>query len=310
MYLQDEALTASTPDFSTFVEFPLEDRWLLSRLSTVATEVSDNIEHYHFAEAARLLYAFAWDEFCSAYLELCKPRLNNPEQKNQACHMLLLGLDTILRLLHPIMPFVTEEIWQNLSQDHGLRQYPWDMNPIPPSIMVASWPRPPETWQDATTEKQFETFLEIVRAIREIRSRQNIPPRKSVDVSICAPRDKEVLLTPMKSAIEAMAVCNVVALANEVTPAAGSAEISAADCDIFIDLADLIDVDAEITRLRRELDKLDKAIKAKQGKLSNDKFVSHAPPAIVQKEKEQLAEFEETREKQGVILKELQAREK
>jgi valyl-tRNA synthetase len=176
--------------------------------------------------------------------------------------------------------------------------------------MVASWPRPPETWQDATTEKQFETFLEIVRAIREIRSRQNIPPRKSVDVSICAPRDKEVLLTPMKSAIEAMAVCNVVALANEVTPAAGSAEISAADCDIFIDLADLIDVDAEITRLRRELDKLDKAIKAKQGKLSNDKFVSHAPPAIVQKEKEQLAEFEETREKQGVILKELQAREK
>ena len=310
MYLQDEALTASTPDFSTFVEFPLEDRWLLSRLSTVATEVSDNIEHYHFAEAARLLYAFAWDEFCSAYLELCKPRLNNPEQKNQACHMLLLGLDTILRLLHPIMPFVTEEIWQNLSQDHGLRQYPWDTDPMPPSIMVASWPRPPETWQDATTEKQFETFLEIVRAIREIRSRQNIPPRKSVDVSICAPRDKEVLLTPMKSAIEAMAVCNVVALANEVTPAAGSAEISAADCDIFIDLADLIDVDAEITRLRRELDKLDKAIKAKQGKLSNDKFVSHAPPAIVQKEKEQLAEFEETREKQGVILKELQAREK
>ena len=152
--------------------------------------------------------------------------------------------------------------------------------------------------------------MEIVRAIREIRSRQNIPPRKSVDVSICAPRDKEVLLTPMKSAIEAMAVCNVVALANEVTPAAGSAEISAADCDIFIDLADLIDVDAEITRLRRELDKLDKAIKTKQGKLSNDKFVSHAPPAIVQKEKEQLAEFEETREKQGVILKELQAREK
>ena len=310
MYLQDDALTASTPDFSKILEFPLEDRWLLSRLATVAAEVSDNIENYHFAEAARILYAFAWDEFCSAYLELCKPRLNDPEQKNRACHMLLLGLDTILRLLHPIMPFVTEEIWQNLSQDHGLRQYPWDTNLIPPSIMVAAWPRPPETWQDPKTEKQFHTFLEIVSAIREIRSRQNIPPRKSVDVSICTPSDKQVLLTPMKSAIEAMAVCNVVALANGVQPVTGSAEISAADCDIFIDLAELIDVDAEITRLRRELEKLDKAIRAKQGKLNNEKFVSHAPPAIVQKERQQLADFEETRTKQSIILEELQARKK
>ena len=114
----------------------------------------------------------------------------------------------------------------------------------------------------------------------------------------------------MKSAIEAMAVCNVVGLANDVQPVAGSAEISAADCDIFIDLADLIDVDAEITRLRRELERLDKAIKSKQGKLNNEKFVSHAPPAIVQKESEQLVEFEETRTKQGAILKELQTRKK
>jgi valyl-tRNA synthetase len=310
MYLQDESQTESTLDFSKLVEFPLEDRWLLSRLSTVAAEVSDNIERYHFAEAARILYAFAWDEFCSAYLELCKPRLNNPEQKNQACHMLLLGLDTILRLLHPIMPFVTEEIWQSLSRDHGLRQYPWDTNPIPLSVMVASWPRPPEAWKDPTTEKQFKDFLEIVSGIREIRSRQNIPPRKFVDVSIRTPSDKISLLTPMKSAIEAMAVCNVVGLANDVQQVAGSAEISAAECDIFIDLADLIDVDAEITRLRRELERLDKGIKAKQSKLNNEKFMSHAPPAIVQKEREQLVEFEETRTKQGAILKELQTRKK
>jgi valyl-tRNA synthetase len=107
-----------------------------------------------------------------------------------------------------------------------------------------------------------------------------------------------------------MAVCNVVGLANDVQPVAGSAEISAADCDIFIDLADLIDVDAEINRLRRELERLDKAIKSKKSKLHNEKFVSHAPPAIVQKEREQLVEFEETRKKQGVILKELQTRKR
>ena len=308
MNLQDSGLSASPPKLDNITEFPLEDRWLLSRLSTVSAAVSNNIEHYHFAETARLLYAFAWDEFCSAYLELCKPRLNDPSQKGQACHMLLLGLDTILRLLHPIMPFVTEEIWQNLAQDHGDRSYPWDTKTIPPSIMVATWPRPPENWQDHATEKQFQTFLEIVGAIREIRSRQNVPPRKSVDVTVCPPTHNQAMLIPMQSAIEAMAVCRVVGLASDAHPAPGSAEISAADCDIFIDLADLIDIDAEIMRLQRELDKLEKVIKAKQVKLNNQKFVSHAPPAIVEKERQQLAEFEETRTKQGVILTDLQAR--
>jgi valyl-tRNA synthetase len=222
--------------------------------------------------------------------------------------MLLLGLDTILRLLHPIMPFVTEDIWQNLAQDHGLRHYPWDAKTVPSSIMVAAWPRPPEDWQDAATEKQFQTFLEIVGAIREIRSRQNVPPRKSVDVTVCSPSHKQALLTPMKSAIEAMAVCRVVNLAPDARPVPGSAEISAADCDIFIDLADLIDIDAEIMRLQRELSKLDKVIKGKQAKLNNEKFVSQAPPAVVKKEREQVAEFEDARTKQSEILAGLRAR--
>ncbi|MEO2001976.1 MAG: class I tRNA ligase family protein, partial [Pirellulales bacterium] len=231
-----------------------------------------------------------------------------PEQKTQAADMLLLGLDTILRLLHPIMPFVTEEIWQNLAQDHRLRQYPWDKNTIPSSIMVAAWPRPPDGWQDPATETQIQAFLEIVGAIREIRSRQNVPPRKTIDVTVVAASQKQALLTPMKSAIEAMAVCRVVDLASDAQPAPGSAEISAADCDIFIDLAELIDVDAEIMRLQRELSKLDKVINAKQAKLKNEKFVSHAPPAVVQKERAQLAEFEAARTKQGDILAGLEAR--
>ncbi len=308
MHLQDRSDSTPQAQFNDFRQFPLEDRWLLSRLSTVSALVSDHIEHYHFAEAARLLYAFAWDEFCSAYLELCKPRLNNPEQKTQAADMLLLGLDTILRLLHPIMPFVTEEIWQNLAQDHRLRQYPWDKNTIPSSIMVAAWPRPPDGWQDPATETQIQAFLEIVGAIREIRSRQNVPPRKTIDVTVVAASQKQALLTPMKSAIEAMAVCRVVDLASDAQPAPGSAEISAADCDIFIDLAELIDVDAEIMRLQRELSKLDKVINAKQAKLKNENFVSHAPPAVVQKERAQLAEFEAARTKQGDILAGLEAR--
>ena len=137
MYLQDNAIAVSNPNLHDPSVLPLEDRWLLSRLSTVAAVVTEHIENFHFAEAARTLYAFAWDEYCSAYLELCKPRLNDTKQKQQACHMLLFGLDTILRLLHPVMPFVTEEIWQNLAKEHGLRSYPWDTDTIPRSIMVA-----------------------------------------------------------------------------------------------------------------------------------------------------------------------------
>ncbi|MFM8702987.1 MAG: class I tRNA ligase family protein, partial [Planctomycetia bacterium] len=102
-----------------------------------------------------MLYAFAWDEYCSAYLELCKPRLADPATRRQAQSMLLLGLDTILRLLHPIMPFVTEEIWQHLRETVAGRRMPWDAGTLAKSIMVAAWPTPPAAWIDARTETQF-----------------------------------------------------------------------------------------------------------------------------------------------------------
>ncbi|MBT6643376.1 MAG: class I tRNA ligase family protein [Planctomycetaceae bacterium] len=308
MHLEEATNLDTQLTFSELGHLPLEDRWLLSRLATVSTEVTNSIEEYHFAEAARILYSFAWDEFCSAYLELCKPRLQDPTQKQQACRMLLLGLDTILRLLHPIMPFVTEEIWQHLSQEYGSRTTPWDQQPIPPSIMLAPWPTPPDSWQDRITETQFHTFLQIVTAVREIRSRQNVPPRTSVDITIRTPPPQQNLLTPMTPALEAMAACEVVALGPDVEPIVGAAEISAADWDIFVDLADFIDIDAEIQRISREVAKLETVIKVKRGKLGNEKFVANAPPQIVEKEREQLAEFEDLRSKQDAILSGLRTR--
>jgi valyl-tRNA synthetase len=127
---------------------PLEDRWLASRLARVTRDATRAVDDYRFAEAARILYAFAWDEFCSAYLELCKPRLADPAHRDRARTMLLVGLDTILRLLHPIMPFVTEEIWQHLHEAAGARRMPWDdaTEPLAASLMRARWPEPPESW--------------------------------------------------------------------------------------------------------------------------------------------------------------------
>ena len=287
----------------------LEDRWLLSRLATVSAEVTAAIDGYHFAEAARLLYGFAWDEYCSAYLELCKSRLADPANRDAARSMLLLGLDTILRLLHPIMPFVTEEIWQHLREAAGGRQAPWDKGPAAASIMVAAWPIPPAAWRDTETENRFGSFLGVVGGIREIRSRQNVPPRKSVEVAIRCPAATAALLEPLRPAIQSMAVCVVTALGPDAAGAAGAAETAAAGCDLFIDLADLIDVDAEIDRISREIAKFEGLIKGKRAKLANEQFTSRAPAAVVEKERAQLAEFKAAVEKQTAALSDLRMRQ-
>jgi valyl-tRNA synthetase len=297
------------PGPGEWADRPLEDRWLASRLASVAREATAAMDGYRFAEAARILYGFAWDEYCSAYLELCKARLADPATRPGAQATLLLGLDTILRLLHPIMPFVTEEIWQHLREAAGGRRLPWDDGPSSESIMVASWPTPPAAWRDAETEARFGSFLGVIGGVREIRARQSVPPRQTVEVAIRCPVELAGLLEPMRPAIESMAVCGITGLGPEATAAAGAAETSAAGCDLFIDLADLIDVDAEIDRISRELAKLEGLIKGKRGKLANEQFTSRAPAAVVEKERAQLAEFEAAAEKQTAALAALEQRQ-
>jgi len=286
----------------------LEDRWLASRLASVTRDATRAIDDYRFAEAARILYAFAWDEFCSAYLELCKARLADPAHAEQARSMLLLGLDTILRLLHPIMPFVTEEIWQHLREAAGLRRMPWDAAAPAESIMVAAWPAPPEAWIDDRTETLFGTFLAVVGAIREIRSRQNVPPRTRVGVAIRCPADKAELLAPLHAAIESMATAELTAVGPDAASAPGAATAAAAGCDVFVDLAGLIDVPAEIARLAKECERTAGFIAAKRAKLADGGFAAKAPPAVVQKEREQLADLEEKLAKATATLEALRSR--
>jgi len=301
------ARDTATADASAFAA--LEDRWLASRLASVTRDATRAIDEYRFAEAARILYAFAWDEFCSAYLELCKSRLADPALRSRAQEMLVLGLDTILRLLHPIMPFVTEEIWQHLREAAAGRRMPWDEAQGPAeSIMVARWPAPPESWIDDRTERQFGTFLSVVAAIREVRSRQNVPPKTRVPVAIRGPRDVCELLAPMHAAIESMCAATITAAGPDVSGGPAAATVTAAGCDMFVDLADLIDVDAEIARLTKENEKTAGFIAAKKAKLESGSFASKAPAAVVEKEKAQLAELEAKLAKGVVTLAELSAR--
>ncbi|MDA0254186.1 MAG: class I tRNA ligase family protein [Planctomycetota bacterium] len=289
----------------------LADRWLVSRLASVAREASAAIDEYRYAELARILYGFAWDEYCSAYLELSKSRLADPARQAQARAMLLLGLDTILRLLHPIMPFVTEEIWQHLREAAGTRRMPWDDQtaPLPESIMVAPWPAPPAAWIDEQTEKQFATFLAVVGGIREIRARQNVPPRQRVPAAIRCPAELASLLEPMRGAIESMAVVELTGLGPTAAGAADATTATAAGCDLLVDLADLVDVDAEIARLEKDNAKTAGFIKAKQAKLANEKFTARAPAEIVAGERAQLVELEERLAKGREALAALQSRQ-
>ncbi|MBM4022116.1 MAG: class I tRNA ligase family protein [Planctomycetes bacterium] len=292
-------------------EAPLEDRWLASRLASVAAEATRAIDEYRYAELARLLYAFAWDEFCSAYLELCKARLAAPARRDRACGMLLAGLDTILRLLHPVMPFVTEEIWQHLRAATGGRRLPWDdaSAPLSETIMTARWPAPPAAWSDPRTERQFGTFLAVVGAIREIRARQNVPPRTRVPCAIRAPADLTELLDPMRASIESMATVSLTDFGPAAAAAPGSAAAGVAGCEVFLDLAELVDVDAEITRLEKDNAKTEGFITAKRAKLANERFTARAPADVVAAERAQLAELEDRLAKAIATLAGLKSRQ-
>ncbi len=289
----------------------LEDRWLASRLASVTRAANRATDGYRFAEMAGDLYAFAWDEFCSAYLELCKSRLADPATRDRARSMLLMSLDTILRLLHPVMPFVTEEIWQHLREVAPGRRLPWDGGEAPAeSLMAARWPEPPEAWIDPVTEERFRLFLGVIGGIREVRSRQNVPPRTAVKVAIRAAEPIAALLEPMRGAIESMTAVSLTGLGPLEVGAPGAAAATVSGVDLFVDLADLIDVDAEIARLTKENDKLAGLVEAKRAKLESGSFAAKAPPAVVEKERAQLAEMEDRLVKGRASLAELSGRKR
>lgn len=271
----------------------VEDRWLLSRLATVTESVSQSLETFQFADAARTLYDFAWDDFCSFYVEIAKPRLNDPNERSKVQNMLAHGLDSLLRLLHPIMPFVTEEIWHHLNQLAPQRG-PQDAPPVSKFIMDAPWPEVSEAHRAATIEQQFARFQAVLGAIREIRSRQNIPPKETVPFAVRCDAETTALLEPMKDYFAALANAEATGFGDVQAFETGvQVAIATFDTDVYLDLEKFIDVEAELERLVKLQERLEKQIGGKRGKLSNESFVDRAPAAIVEQERNSLAELEQ-----------------
>ena len=285
------------PQSVAIADLPLEDRWLLSRLYTVTSQVSDAINQYHFAEASRILYDFAWDEFCSFYVEIAKPRLADEAMRATTQSVMAHGLDTLLRLLHPIMPFVTESIWGFLNEAASQRGVP---TPAAASrfVMLASWPEANAAHHDESIERQFSEFQEVVGAIRRIRASQNIPPRETVPVAVRCSASSRDLLEPMRSYFEGLAGAEIVSLGPEASPFETDAPLAltAIDMDVHVNLEKFIDVDAELSRLEKLLGQLVKQITGKEQKLGNESFVSRAPQEVVARERETLHDLQRQRE--------------
>ena len=257
------------------------DKWILSKVNTLAAEVTDNMENYDLGVAVSKIYDFIWEEFCDWYIEMVKPRLYNDEDDTKAAALWTLKTVLInsLKLLHPYMPFITEEIFCNLSDEE--------------SIMISSWPVFKEEWNFKDEEKAVETIKEAVRGIRNTRTGMNVPPSRKAKVYVVTQDDAVADIF-----IKGKVFFTTLAYASDVTIQSDKSGIDddavavlIPKASLYIPFAELVDIEKEIERLKSEEKRLEGELKRVNGMLGNEKFVSKAPAVKIQEEKDKLEKY-------------------
>ena len=271
-------------------QMTIEDRWLMSRLFNVTQSVGEALEGFRYAEATSVLYDFAWNDFCSFFLEIIKDRLSDDARRPHAQRMLVFGLDSLMRLLHPFLPFLTEEIWQILNRIAPQRGM--SAENASESVVRASWPEIDASFDSETINAQFAHFQNTLGALREIRHKQQLD-KKPIRFSIKCVDSIRESLQPMASYFQSMAKAELTDIGPGIEPPAVNATLIRGELELFVDLDGLIDKDAEKKRLEKEKANKEKMIAGKKGKLSSEKFVNGAPAEIVQRERNGLAKLEE-----------------
>lgn len=274
MNLPEDQRPAALPD-----TLALEDKWVLSQYNRLVAEVTENLDRFEIGVAVQKLYDFIWDVFCDWYIELCKVRLNgdDPQQKAAACDVLTFVMTGVLQLLHPFMPFITEEIWQTLPHEGE-------------SIMVSRWPEFDEALVFAEEEREFERIIKAIRAVRMRRAEMNVAPSKKAKVCIDTVytdtfQGGAVFFERLASA-SSTEVGTGLRLDNALT-------VITDDAKIYIPLGELIDFEAERARLQKERESVLKDIAFVEAKLNNSGFVSKAPEKVVAAQREQLTRHQE-----------------
>ncbi|MBR1931481.1 MAG: valine--tRNA ligase [Lachnospiraceae bacterium] len=259
------------------------DKWILSRLNTLVKDVTDNMEHFELGIAVQKVYDFIWDEFCDWYIEMVKPRLYNTDvatSQNAALWTLKTVLIDALKLLHPYMPFVTEEIFCTLQSEEA-------------SIMISKWPVYDESRNYAKEEKDIETIKEAVRGIRNLRSEMNVAPSKKASVYVVS-EDEGILntFTEGKLFFASLAYANDVTMQKDKNGIAQDAvSVVIPGATLYIPFAELVDIAQEIERLKKEQKRLEGELARVNGMLSNERFISKAPESKIAEEKEKLAKY-------------------
>ncbi|GEK51535.1 valine--tRNA ligase [Vreelandella venusta] len=273
------------------VELSLADRWIISQLQKTEAQVTKAMDEYRFDHASQALYEFVWNEYCDWYLELSKPVLwdenASEEAKRGTRRTLVRVLETILRLAHPMMPYISEEIWQRVAPLAGT--FVGDGA----SIMLQAWPEADESKIDEQATRDIEWLKGVIIAVRNIRAEMNIAPGKPLDVLLTKgkPEDAERLESNRHFLAKLAKLESATWLANpDDAPLCATQLVG--DMEVLVPMADLIDKDAELKRLAKEIDKQDKLIGGIEKKLGNEGFIAKAPEAVVEKERGKLAEFQ------------------
>ena len=270
-------------------ELSIADRWIVSRMQTTTKAMRENMTNYRLDLAAQAIYEFTWHEFCDWYLELCKPVLQSedtsPAAKRGTRRTLITVLEAILRMLHPLMPFVTEEIWAPVAKRAGIGGQ---------TIMLQSFPESDESLLDDDAERELEWVMQFILGIRQIRGEFDISPGRPLPVFLESARasdlefaNRNVHLLARVGRVESV---DTVPEGEEAPPAATAL---LGNMRIHVPMAGLVDVESERTRIGKQLNKASQDLEKAKAKLSNENFVSNAPPAVVTQERERVAEFEQ-----------------
>lgn len=263
--------TNKLPDMG---DLTIADKWVLSKLNTLIAEVTANLEKYEMGVAVQKVYDFIWDTYCDWYIELTKARLysEDAKQKETALQVLVYVLDQTLRLLHPFMPFITEEIWQSLPHDGE-------------ALIVAQWPLYQKELEFKAEESQMESVMDAIRTIRNRRAEMNVPPSKKAALFVLT--SKPEVFSEGEGFIQRLAYADeVTMLTKEPDNLDGMVCCATSDAKLYIPMGQLVDVAKELERIEKELEKARKNLAVIEGKLNNENFTARAPEAVVNAEKE------------------------
>ncbi|HIJ67060.1 MAG TPA: class I tRNA ligase family protein, partial [Planctomycetes bacterium] len=268
----------------------ITDKWILSRLSKTTDEVTAGLENFKYNEPLATIYRFFWNDFCDWYLEWAKPRMRDDEQRPNAQNVLAFVLDVTLRLLHPFIPFITEGIFQKLNEISSVRQLRGlagakEAN----ALIIAAWPDGLGSCVAQDIEEKIATIQNVIRPIRDTRSKYNIAPSKKLRVSVDSGPGLAETLNENADLICSLAVLDEFTSAGGIDKPANSAVSVAGDMQIYVH--DVIDPEAERDRLGKQKQLLEKAIGPLRAKLNNENFINRAKPAVVQQARDKLHEL-------------------